>query len=57
MEGCPSSFGIQVSLVVECVETSEEQTTHYPFSVVAFKDIMSRLTMFRPKRVATDLKR
>jgi hypothetical protein len=42
---------------VECVETSEEQSPHYPFSVVAFKEIMSRLTMFRPRRVATDLKR
>jgi hypothetical protein len=42
---------------VECVETSEEQTPHYLFSVVAFKEIMSRLTMFRPRRVATDLKR
>jgi hypothetical protein len=59
MEGCQSSFGIQVTLVLNVLKPlrSKVHITHSNFSVVAFKEIRSRLTVFRPRRVATNLKR
>jgi hypothetical protein len=42
---------------VECVETYKKPTTHDPFNVVAFKEMIPRLTLVRHRRVVTDVKR
>jgi hypothetical protein len=39
---------------IECVQTHNEQTSYYPFSVVAFRENILGL---KPRRVATDLKK